>query len=144
MIHISPIFWAVLGMVLIIVEIVSLSFVLLFFGASALLVAGAKLAGLDHAAIEIALFAMGGVAGLLLFRKKLQDALTTRKALHIDKETLIILSAKVPAKGRSDIQYQGTTWTALNESDLDLNIGDEALISRTDGVKLIIRPKHHL
>lgn len=141
MIQLSVTFWAVLGLVLIIAEVVTLSFVLLFFGASALLVAAAKLFGLNHLAIEILLFGLGGVGGLLLFRKKLVHAMSSRKGMHIDQETTVILTSKVPAKGRAEIEYQGTTWTALNESDKDLNAGEEVLISRTEGVKLIIAPK---
>jgi membrane protein implicated in regulation of membrane protease activity len=134
-------FWAVLGLVLIITEVLSLTFVLLFFGVSALLIAGAKLFGLNNAAVEMALFGVIGIGGLLIFRKKLKDALSSRKGMQIDRENVVILSAPVPPRGRAQIQYQGTTWTAINQSDVALNAGDEVRISSTEGIKLIIQPK---
>lgn len=131
--------WVVLGLVLIIVEMFSLSLVLLFFGVSALVIAVLKYAGLNNLPVEIALFAVLGIAGLLLFRGKLRRSLKSQPELSIDRNTPIVLSEDIPARGSSKIEYQGVLWTAVNDSDTPMTKGTKVFIQRTEGVKIIIR-----
>ena len=135
----SPIIWVVLGLVLIIVEMFSLSLVLLFFGVAALVVAVLKYAGLNNLPIEILAFAILGIAGLLLFRSKLRRSLKSQPDLSIDRNTPIVLSEDVPAQSSAKIEYQGVLWTAVNDSNTPMKKGDQVFIQRTEGVKLIIR-----
>lgn len=139
--NMSTVIWVVVGLVLLVAEMLSLTFVLLFFGVSAILVALAKLLGLHNLPIELLIFALGGVAGLWLFRKKLVTAIQTKKGMHIDRDTVFILNNDVTAGGRAEVEYQGSTWTAMNESDRDLQKGQEAVIERTEGVRLVIKPR---
>ncbi len=135
----SPVTWLVLGFVLIIIEMLHLSLVLLFFGLAALVVAAVTWAGLHHLTIQLVLFAVLGLSGMLIFRKKLQSSLSHSKGISIDQNASLTLSADVPAHGEAAVQYQGTTWTAKNESDHDLKKGTRVFIHRTEGVKLIIK-----
>ena len=140
----SPIIWVVLGLVLIIVEMFSLSLVLLFFGVAALVVAVLKYAGLNNLPIEILAFAILGIAGLLLFRSKLRRSLKSQPDHSIDRNRPIILSVDVPARGSAGIEYQGVLWTAVNASDAPMKKGDQVFIQSTEGVKLIIRKEASL
>lgn len=135
----SPIIWVALGLVLIIVEMFSLTLVLLFFGVSALVVAILKYAGLNNLPIEILIFAILGIAGLLIFRGKLRRSLKSQPELSIDRNTPIVLSEDVPARSSAKIEYQGVLWTAVNDSDTPMTKGTKVFIQRTEGVKLIIR-----
>ncbi len=136
----DPTFWVILGLVLITVELVTSSFILLFFGFSALLVAAAQGLGFRNIAGDLVLFALSGLAGVFFFRPKLKSAFRVKDNLSIDENTTLILNKDVEARGRSDIEYQGTTWTAVNDSDVNLKKGEKVVILKTDGVKLIIAP----
>lgn len=135
----SPVTWLVLGFILIIIEMLHLSLVLLFFGLSALIVAAVTWAGVQNLTVQLILFAVLGLSGMLIFRKKLQSSLSHSKGISIDQNTAVVLSSDVPAHGEASIQYQGTSWTAKNESDQDLKKGTRTYIHRTEGVKLIIK-----
>lgn len=139
--HLSSITWAILGLVLIGIEIASFSFVLLFFGIAALLVAGAKLLGLNHLPVEITIFGVGGLAGLLLFRRKMIAGLKAHESNLTDQHNTFILNADIPAHGRQTVEYQGSQWTAINESEEELKQGQTVVIVKTDGIKLILKRK---
>jgi membrane protein implicated in regulation of membrane protease activity len=139
--NISTVVWGGIGLVLLIAEMLTLTFVLLFFGASAIVVALAKLLGLQNLPLELVIFALGGLGGIWLFRSKLVIAMQAKKVLQIDQETVIVLSNNVPANGRAELEYQGSRWTAMNESAVDLKAGQEAVIVRTEGVRLVVKPK---
>jgi inner membrane protein len=139
---ISPAYiWAIIGVGLIIFEVFTSTFFILFFGVAALVVAGLKAFGLDHLETEILIFAAVGLAGTLIFRKKLLKSFQSTAKVSADREKVITLSHTVPAKGSAQISYQGTMWTAVNEGQIDLPEGAHAVISRVDGVKLIIKAK---
>lgn len=131
--------WAIVGIVLIVIEIFTSTFFLLFFGIAALIVAVLRIFGMSHLATEIIVFALVGTAGTLIFRKKIRASFRSTSPVRQDKDTKIILDADMLAGGMASITYQGSTWTAVNESTRDLKKGDTVLIDRVEGVKLIIR-----
>lgn len=135
----STLIWAVLGLILIVAEVLTGSFFLLFFGISALLISILRLFGLDSLPTEMAIFAVAGLAGTLLFRKKLHKSLKEGDTIALDVGEKVRLTEDIPAKATSSITYRGTRWTAVNDSDSNLKQGDFALIARIDGVKVILK-----
>ena len=133
--------WAVLGLVLIILEAVTSGFFLLFFGISALLVAVAKLLGMDHLNGELLIFASGGILGILVFRKKMMASFMPPGQTRVDENKEIILSHAIHPHGQAHIEYQGVMWTAENPTDVDMPKGTRVLIARTESTKLILKPK---
>lgn len=134
--------WAIFGLILIILEVLTTSFFLLFFGVSALLVAGFKLIGLNHMNTEILIFALGGVAGILVFRKKLLTSFTSPTTeASVDNNKEITLSHAIAKGTEGKIEYQGTTWTALNPTNTDMPKGSKVLIEKTESTKLILKHK---
>jgi membrane protein implicated in regulation of membrane protease activity len=134
----STFYWVAAGLLLIIAEMFHLSMVLLFFGVAALVVALAKFLGLNNLPVEIVLFAGLGIGGLLLFRRKLLRSLKTSGGLSIDRNATLMLTDDLAAHGSVGVTYQGTSWTAVNETDSDLKKGTKVYIQRTEGVKLIV------
>ena len=133
--------WVAVGLVLLIIEVFTLSFVVLFFGLSALVVAGIKLTtGTNNLAIELVIFAILGCACLLGFRNKLRQIFNKSARVNTDALTVIDLSVAIAPHNKAKIEYQGTIWDAHNESDIQLKAGDKAIIVRTDGIKLIVKP----
>lgn len=68
----SPVFWAILGVVLVIAEVFTLSFVLVFFGVAALIVSALAAEGTaDRLAEQLAWFSLLSVASLVILRRTL-------------------------------------------------------------------------
>lgn len=131
--------WAVLGLVLIISEIVTGTFFLLFFGVSALVVALLRVIFLDHTAIEVILFSVIGIACVLVFRSKIVDSLAKEdKSKSLDTNAIIRLSNDLASGGENKIEYRGTLWTAVNTTNYDFKKGEEVLIKSIEGIKLYI------
>lgn len=132
--------WLIIGIVLTILEIVSTTFVVLFFGIAGLVTALVSFLGVDSVTLQMLIFAVVSVGGLILFRSKLSAAV--HKGGVGDYNSLvnktIILDVDVPAKGRAAIMHMGTTWTAMNEGNVPLLAGESAQIVRLEGVKLVV------
>lgn len=138
--NISPtVIWAVFGLLLIVTEMFTATFFLLFFGLAALLVAGARLIGLDHFNTELLIFSILGVASILIFRKKLVSGLQPADSSKTDENEILILSETVPAGLEGKIEYQGSQWTACNDTDRDMAKGSKVAIAKTQGAKLILK-----
>lgn len=139
--YFSPtILWAIFGLILITIEIFTLSFFLLFFGAAALLVALLKVLGLNNFPVELVIFSVLGMGGLLLFRKKLFASVQAKKNYQIDANQKVRLTEDIKAGEEAKIEYQGASWTAVNESGVDLHRGDQAVILRIESVKIFLGP----
>lgn len=132
--------WLILGIGLIIVEMVSATFMLLFFGIAALLVALLALLGMESLTLQILVFALFGLSSLVVFREKIKKLISSKNSPMVDglQNVHIQLDADIPAHGSNTIGHQGTTWIAVNNTDVDMKVGDHVVISKVDGVKLIL------
>lgn len=130
--------WLIIGLGLIIAEIFSLTLVLLFFGCSALVVALLKVFGLNDLKLEWMLFAVIGLAALLIFRRRIRTSLATTTDVDIDRNATFALSTDVPANGEATVLYQGTNWTAVNRGTDPLPANTTVRIVSTQGIKLIV------
>lgn len=133
-------FWALLGLGLLAAEMITLTFFFAFFGVSALAVAGLRLLGVQNLAANILLFSAIGSIGLLLFRKRLRLALaSTTEKFEVDQDSIIRLTESLPPNGEGRVQYQGTTWSAVNEESTELLAGSQARVVRVQGIKLHVK-----
>lgn len=131
--------WALLGVLLIILELVTLNFVLLFFGGAALITGLVRLIGVDHVSLEFLIFGLLGAAGVLFLRKPLLQAFPHHEAYKGDRTERILLQVDVPPGGEIQVEYQGAPWTAINDTGHVLKSGTKAAISRVEGVRLFIK-----
>lgn len=133
--------WAGVGVALLSAEVVSSTFVLLFFGLAAFVVVAARLLGLDVLWLELIVFAAAGGAAVLLFRNKLRETMAARGSYRGDRQETLVLSKPLASGAEGHVEYQGTTWTAINESGRTLDTGERVVIVRTEGVKLFLTSK---
>lgn len=136
----AAVLWAILGIVLLIAEIFTMSFFMVFFGIGAVVVALLKTLGFNHLPLEIITFTMLGVGGIFVFRKKMVQSFSEQNQMSLDQNQKITLSSDLPARGSAQVYYQGSTWTAVNESGSNFKKGDEVVILRTESIKLIVGP----
>lgn len=132
--------WAVLGVAFVIIELLTVHFILLFFGVAALMTALTRLVGLNHLPGEVALFAALGVAGLIFFRKRLSAAYAHRDQYRGDRAETFVLPCDAPPGIEVQVEYQGAPWRAMNETSFSLPKGTKVYIRRVEGVRLYIGP----
>ena len=129
--------WMTVGVALLGSEAFTGSFHLLFFGLSALLTAVMASIGVEIIWIQLVIFAVMSMVGVLLIR----DRLVSKSPGFInDVHGRVTLSEDVPAGSEAVVQYQGVPWTAINVSTRPLLRGEQALVLRTEGIKLILEP----
>jgi membrane protein implicated in regulation of membrane protease activity len=135
--------WILLGLGLLVVEMVTPGGLFaLFFGLSALLVAGLSAVGLGPAWLHWLLFAGLGVLGVVLLRERLRDRLDTRR---IPVDTLVgevaIPLEDLAADATGKAELRGTSWTARNACGALLTRGQRCKVERVEGLTLWIRPE---
>jgi membrane protein implicated in regulation of membrane protease activity len=92
--------------------------------------------GFDHLYGEIAAFGVLSAGLLLGFRQKLKSAIKGRQ--EFDDEQAFVLDVALPAGGEAKVQYQGTSWPAVNAGGEALTAGTRVKIARKDGIKIFV------
>lgn len=131
--------WGSLGIALLVVEMMTGTFILLFFGVSAIVVALSRLAGLDNWTIEVVIFGVVGMLGLLTMRKKLKASLNSPDS-YVHEQSLR-LTAGIAGHGEGKADYQGSPWTVVNTTGDDLKAGQKVQVVKTEGNKLFVKPE---
>lgn len=132
--------WLIIGLVLIVAEMVTTTFILLFFGVGAIVTSIAAALGLESIAAQIILCTVVSASGTFLFRSKLRASLEAKKPMagnDLSNEK-IVLEEDIPSGAQVNIEYRGSPWTAINESGESLRRGQTVRIARTEGIKLIL------
>lgn len=132
------IIWACLGIVLIVIEIFTTTFVLLFFGIAGLIVAGITLFGYHSTPVELIIFGVVGCLGLIFFRKKVLKSFAPRDSVNTDQNKQITLSENIPAGKAGHVVYRGSPWMAFNNSTQDMVQGETVVIEKIEGVRLVL------
>lgn len=135
--------WIIVGVVMLIAELLSVSFVFAFIGVGAFVTALLTWIGvLPMINAQLFCFSVVSVLSLFAFRKPLQ-ALTKKssdKSLEYseyvgDKATVVI---DIPADGEGKVFYRGTEWIALSKSHERIHKGKSVVIKELDGIRLIV------
>ena len=131
--------WIIVGVVMFIAELLSVSFVFAFIGVGALFTALLTWIGvLPMINAQLFCFSVVSVLSLFAFRKPLQAL--TKKSLEYseyvgDKATVVI---DIPADGEGKVFYRGTEWIALSKSHERIHKGKSVVIKELDGIRLIV------
>ena len=132
--------WAVLGVVLIIAELMSMGFVLVFFGLGALLTALLVYLGLlPGFYVPIFVFCGISVTMMLLMRSLLKRLFAGHK--DMDPEYLgqtVLVVKDIPAEGEGAVSWRGSEWLAF--SDVAFRVGEKARVIGREGIRLQVEP----
>lgn len=134
--------WLILGLGLLGAELLSGTFVILFFGIGALITS--LLVHFTDAplALQILVFAVASLALLMIFRKRFIKTVSEDeklRSLSTDVGTTLVLSETLPPRGEAMVAYQGTHWTAVNLENEELKQNTRVRIERTEGIKIFVR-----
>jgi len=135
---ISPVIvWAVIGVVLIIIELMSVTFVFAFFGVGALIVSITTLAditpGLNG---QLAVFSVSSLFLMLVFRKTAKKLFFGSHDNPPDyKGQKVKVVKTIPVGGEGAISYRGSEWIAFSESTDMIREGSTVEIVSFEGIR---------
>lgn len=130
--------WLVLGVTLLIAEILTGTFVFLFFGLAGCLVALNTALYPMPFWLEGLIFGVLSLAGVALFRKKML-ARQGKNIVKNDVDQTFVLELNIAPGQEEMVSYQGSMFRAQNVSQEPLKRGDRVLIIKTEGTKLQIQ-----
>lgn len=130
--------WTALGLALVIGEMATTSFFLLFIALGCFAAALASSLGYPFEIQGIAC-AVISVLGVLVLRKPIQTRLLKSIAINADIGKEIQVDQPIAPHTVVTITYQGTSWSATNLDSAPLNKGDRVVIVGIDGNTLLIR-----
>ena len=142
------ILWAVLGAILMVAEIFTSGFVLLWFGVGALVAAFADLVGIHNLGIQFLIFSAVSIgltaASRTIFinyfsREKQGDSLRTGVDSLPGKIGTVVSSSK-GALNEGAVKVFGSTWTAYPAAGEDpLEAGERVCVERVQGASIYVR-----
>lgn len=143
------IWWSILGVILIVAEVFTTGFVLLWFGIGALAAALCGLAGIDSLPLQFLIFAVVSIAltaaSRTIFAKYLSPRETNNKALKMGVDSLpgrvgIVVSSSRGALHEGAVKVYGSTWTAYpSEGEEPLEAGDRVVVEKMQGASIYVR-----
>ncbi len=130
--------WIVAGFLLVIGEMLTGTFYLLFIALGCFAAAGT--AQVQAPFLMQALVCAGvSVLGVFVLRKPLQKKLLKTLEVQNDVGRTLTVDSTIMAGKKSSVTYQGSLWNAENIGPSDLNSGDQAIILKIDGNILQIK-----
>lgn len=142
------ILWLILGAVLIVAEVFTSGFVLLWFGIGALAAAFAGMVGIDSLALQFAIFAVVSVgltaASRTIFvnyfsRENTGDSLRTGVDSLPGKIGTVVSSSR-GALQEGAVKVFGSTWTAYPaQGESGLEAGERVRVESVEGASIYVR-----
>jgi membrane protein implicated in regulation of membrane protease activity len=140
--------WTIFGVVLIIAEVFTPGFVLLWFGVGALAAAVASILGLDSLPLQFLIFAVTSIALTAASRTIFINYFTREKPddrLKMGMDALpgkvgTVVSSSKGALHEGAVKVYGSTWTAYPAEDEEpLEAGDRVEVLRVQGASIYVR-----
>src|SRR5437667_11579545 len=142
------IFWAILGAVLVVAEVFTSGFVLLWFGIGALAAGLAALLGVNSVIVQFLIFAIVSIALTAASRTIFVNYFSREKTggdLKTGVESLpgkigTVVSSSRGALNEGAVKVYGSTWTAFPiEGEEPLEAGDRVVVERVQGASIYVR-----
>jgi inner membrane protein len=142
------ILWCVLGLTLIVAEVFTSGFVLLWFGIAALAAAFAGLVGIDSLAVQFLIFATVSIGLTIASRTIFVNYFTSQKPgeeLRMGMEALpgkigTVVSSSRGAMNEGAVKVLGSTWTAYPaQGESALEAGERVRIESIEGASIYVR-----
>lgn len=133
--------WAIIGIILIIAEVATMSFFLIFFGLGALLTAllawSGITPGIESQLIVFAVSSLAMLAALRRFAKNLFFSKADASQDSVGQRALV--SKMIPAGNEGAVTFRGTEWIAFSDTSETIPAGSTVEITGTEGIRLKVR-----
>lgn len=124
----SALFWLILGVAFMLIEMALPGFIIFFFGIGALVVSGAVLLGLEDINIQMLIFIFTSLITLIIFRKKgkkyFEGKVTGKNQTDETIENIIGQKARavtdiIPGGIDGKVEFHGTLWNAVSDERIE-------------------------
>lgn len=134
--------WAVVGLVLLIAELATVSFILCFIGLGALVVAFTTWIGLTTSLTsQLIVFSTSSLLLLFLLRKTARKLFAGQADAPPDYAGQKVEVVKpIPAGGEGAIQYRGSDWIAFSDAPQTIPAGAVVQIEAIEGIRVKVKP----
>ncbi|HBG46997.1 MAG TPA: NfeD family protein [Deltaproteobacteria bacterium] len=133
--------WAILGIILIVAELMTMAFVLAFFGLGALLTAFLTWLGIIPGfTSQLLVFSISSL-GMLLMLRTFAKKQFFRKS-EMSQEFIgqkVKVTKAIPVNGEGAVSYRGSEWIAFSDSKEVIPAGAMAEIIGTEGIRVKVR-----
>jgi len=137
-----PLTWAIIGLVLLIAELATITFILCFLGLGAIIVSLTAWLGLTPGiSSQLVVFSISSLLLMLLFRKTAKKLFAGQNDAPPDYvgEKVKVLKA-IPAGGEGTIKYRGSDWIAFSDGTANINETDLVEIVAMEGIRVKVKP----
>ncbi len=134
--------WAVVGLLLLILELTTVSFILCFIGMGALIVAFTTWAGVTPTlASQLIVFSAASLLLLLLLRKAAKKLFAGHADVPPDYAGQKVAVVKaIPPGMEGTVQYRGSDWIAFSDSNQVIPEGAIVQIEAMEGIRVKVKP----
>ena len=127
-----------IGLILIALEVITMTFVILYFGIALILTGALTLSGI-FAAGEYQLLSISVLALLLfIWNNRKKEAFMNREKLEIDSFKTGDIGIVILSNDKYRVQYKGTSWPIENMPS-ELNAGDKVIVEELKENKAYVR-----
>lgn len=133
--------WAAVAAILLAGEVITTSFVLVFFAVAAAVTALLTLIRPElGSSIQLIIFGVLGLVGLLGGRRWIRARMLARAApaFYVDSNSEFAVDRDLAVGAEGAVLYQGSPWTAVNDGQDAIKAGDRVKVARTSGIKIMI------
>ena len=137
-------FWLILAGIFLIIEIITVGFLVFWFAVAALIAMVASFF-IHNVIAQASIFVIA--SALLLFVTKSfvqkitkKDDVIKTNAYSIEGKVAKVIVDVDPVEGKGQIKINGETWSARSYNDTVIPKDTEVLIEKIDGVKAVIKP----
>jgi membrane protein implicated in regulation of membrane protease activity len=133
--------WAIVGLVLLIAELATLSFILCFIGLGALIVAATTWIGLTPSfSSQLVVFSLSSLSLLFLLRKTAKKLFAGHADLTPDYAGQKVEVVKtIPAGGEGTFRYRGSDWIAFSDTAQTISAGTTVQIETIEGIRIKVK-----
>lgn len=133
--------WALVGLVLLIAELATVSFILCFIGMGALIVAATTWIGLTPSfSSQLIVFSASSLALLFLLRKTAKKLFAGHADVPPDYAGQKVDVVKpIPAGGEGTVRYRGSDWIAFSDTNRTIPEGATVQIETIEGIRVKVK-----
>lgn len=137
--------WLVVGLLLMVGELATPGgFYIIFFGVGAVVTGFLALLGVGDLSVQVFLFIVLSVSGLLFFRTGLlRQFQPDPQAPAVDSLVgeVAVASTTLEAGSIGKVELRGASWSARNMADVPVPPGGRCRVARVEGLLLIVVPE---
>jgi membrane protein implicated in regulation of membrane protease activity len=136
------IIWMIFGFILLITEMFTTTFFVMWFGISALFTALVSWLWIDSFALELLIFAVVSFL-LVLFTRRLANKMSGEPSRKITQDEIIGKTGTVTETILSDnsrglVKMNGQVWRAVSEKGVEIERGKKVIVKSLHGVKIYV------